>query len=90
MELPAGDHPFSLRLLLFIWLYREACRILVPQPGTEPGPSAMRAQILSTRPAGNSQTVHLFTFMYFTVYKIYLKKTNLFLLYLKRQNRSTV
>ena len=29
--------------LKFFWSHRTACGILVPQPGNEPGPSAMRA-----------------------------------------------
>ena len=28
----------------FFWLHHTACRIIAPQPGTEPGPLAVRLQ----------------------------------------------
>ena len=28
----------------FFWLHHAACGILIPQPGVEPGPSAVRAR----------------------------------------------
>ena len=34
----------NLPSVLFAWLRREACRILVPQPGIEPAPPALGAQ----------------------------------------------
>ena len=39
---------------IYLWLCHVACGILVPQPGVEPVPSAMRPQSLSTGPPGNS------------------------------------
>ena len=32
-----------------------ACRILVPEPGTESSPPAVKAQVLATGPPGNSK-----------------------------------
>ena len=46
--LPVLDSNFSPTvykiLVFFFWPYRVACRILVPRPGVEPGPLALRAQ----------------------------------------------
>ena len=36
-----------------------ACRILVPQPGMEPLPSAFKHNVLTTGPSGKSQRYHL-------------------------------
>ena len=36
-------HIFILLLLFFFWPRHAACGILVPQPGIEPGPSAVKA-----------------------------------------------
>ena len=39
---------------LYLWLYYMACRILVPQPGTEPGSPAVKAWVLITGSPVNS------------------------------------
>ena len=36
----------------FIFLFKEACGILAPQPGIEPTPSALRGKVLTTGPPG--------------------------------------
>ena len=44
------EHVFGQYIIIiiyFIWPYFEACRIFVPWPGTEPGPSAVEAQSLN-------------------------------------------
>ena len=41
----------------FFWLCWAARRILVPQPGIEPGPSAVKVQSPNPGPPGNSQGV---------------------------------
>ena len=45
----------------FSWLCHLACRILVPQGGTEPGLQQWKPGILTTRPPGNSQQVYYTT-----------------------------
>ena len=40
--------------LFFFWPCRTACGILVPRPGTEPRPQAVRAQNPNPGPPGNS------------------------------------
>ena len=35
---------FQICFFIFFWPRRAACRILVPQPGIEPAPSAVKAQ----------------------------------------------
>ena len=45
----------------FSWLRHLACRILVPQGGTEPGLQQWKPGILTTRPPGNSQQVYYTT-----------------------------
>ena len=42
-----GQYIYYHYLFYFIWPYCEACRIFVPWPGTEPGPSAVEAQSLN-------------------------------------------
>ena len=43
-------------LQFYIWLFgREACGILVPQPGIEPAPPALKSKVLTTGPLGKSQ-----------------------------------
>ena len=64
MCLCASDRPLYLFIYVFVylpihafiylWLCHVACGILVPPPGIEPVPSAMRPQSLSTGPPGNS------------------------------------
>ena len=43
------------RIFFFFWLSCEACGILVPWPGIEPGPLAVKAQSLTTGRPRNSQ-----------------------------------
>ena len=38
---------------LFVFPWSHTCRILVPRPGIEPMPSAMRVAVLTTGPPGN-------------------------------------
>ena len=38
-----SKYVYMIYLLFIFWLCCRACRILVPQPGIEPGPSAMKA-----------------------------------------------
>ena len=40
--------------IFFFLAALQACRILVPQPGTEPGPQQWKCWVLTTRPPGNS------------------------------------
>ena len=41
----------------FFCPYRAACRILVPQPGTEPGSRQWKHRVLTTGPSGNFQLI---------------------------------
>ena len=49
----ASAHPAS-SCLFFFWLHQEACGILVPWPGVEPGPSAVEGAVLTSGLPGNS------------------------------------
>ena len=52
----------SSNFFFFFWSYRTACGILVPQPGIEPGLTAVKARgVLTTGPLGNS----LFKYFFF-------------------------
>ena len=42
------------KIFSFFWLCHLACRILVPWPGTEPGPQQWKCRVLTTGPPGNS------------------------------------
>ena len=45
-----------LLLYVFFWFVgHEACGILAPQPGIEPGPLALEGEVLTTEPPGKSQ-----------------------------------
>ena len=48
----ASAHPAPSHF--FFWLHQEACGILVPWPGVEPGPSAMEGAGLTSGLPGNS------------------------------------
>lgn len=48
----------SILFFILIWLHREACGILVPQPVTEPGPRQWKHQIFTTGLPGNSRQNH--------------------------------
>ena len=55
---------------LFLFLAaprRAACRILVPQPGIEPGPQQWQRRVLTTGPPGNSQLLTTLDSMWFLV-----------------------
>ena len=41
---PCGYEEGLLTMFFFFWLHHSACGILVPQPGIEPRPSAVKAQ----------------------------------------------
>lgn len=46
---------------MFVWPCSRACRILVPQPGSEPGPTAVEVPMVrTTRPPWNSQKQNCF------------------------------
>ena len=51
-------------LVSFFWLHRVAYRILVPQPGIEPGPWQWKRQVLTGQP-GNSQMLLFLNFLFF-------------------------
>ena len=50
----ASAHPTSSRVFFFFWLHKEACGILVPWPGVEPGPSTVEGAVLTSGLPGNS------------------------------------
>ena len=52
-------------IYLFFWLRHAACRILVPQPGVEPGPRQWKRGVLTPGPPGNSRRIYFFLFIYF-------------------------
>ena len=39
------NNHFILLFIYLIWLHHVACEILVPQPGIEPGPTAVKVLI---------------------------------------------
>ena len=43
------------------WPRCAACRILVPRPGTEPGPRQWKRQVLTTGPPGNSPVLFIYS-----------------------------
>ena len=47
-------HPHITRLNFFFLPHHEACEILIPWPGIEPGPSALDLQSLNPEPPGKS------------------------------------
>ena len=64
-----GDHFFKVfiefvKILLqfYVWFFgREACGILVPLPGVEPVPAALKSKVLTTGPLGKSLSCVFFT-----------------------------
>ena len=50
----------------FFWLHHMACGILVPQPGTEPGPSATRPWSSNPWTARKFLLIFLFFFYFFS------------------------
>ena len=50
-------------IIILFWLYHMAYRILVPQPGIEPGPLGQwKLRVLTTGPSGNSQEIFTLIF----------------------------
>ena len=65
-SLPPLPHLLIHFIYLNVWLCHEACGILVPWPGIEPGPWQGKHQVLTTGPSENSQVMSFLNLSFFT------------------------